>query len=194
MTVTETLDCIELLGSFEPESLQPLHDSLVSCIESICNRMEYMKLVTLKRNKDSPANPDITAGTIATEGSALLMQMEGVDVESVSVWISKTEELIRTIKNNDNREEHQSTTYCKLVADILEDVQQNSRAVRRLLSAIRSNISLSMTDGHSMSFRWSDSQLLQAMERGDWLLMRHVHFATPAVLDRLNSLLEPNGK
>ena len=43
------------------------------------------------------------------------------------------------------------------------------------------------------NFEWVDSIVLKAIIRGDWLLVDNANFANPAVLDRLNSLIEPNG-
>jgi midasin len=43
-------------------------------------------------------------------------------------------------------------------------------------------------------FEWRDGLLIRALERGDWLLVDNVNFCNPAVLDRLNPLLEPGGE
>jgi MoxR-like ATPase len=43
-------------------------------------------------------------------------------------------------------------------------------------------------------FEWRDGLLIRALERGDWLLIDNVNFCNPAVLDRLNPLLEPGGE
>ncbi len=42
-------------------------------------------------------------------------------------------------------------------------------------------------------FEWVDGILIQALERGDWLVLDNANLCSPSVLDRLNSLLEPNG-
>ncbi|GIY66112.1 midasin [Caerostris extrusa] len=42
-------------------------------------------------------------------------------------------------------------------------------------------------------FEWVDSILINAVEKGDWLLIDDANFCSPSVLDRLNSLLEPGG-
>ncbi|GBM39504.1 Midasin [Araneus ventricosus] len=42
-------------------------------------------------------------------------------------------------------------------------------------------------------FEWVDSILIDAAIRGHWLLIDDANFCSPSVLDRLNSLLEPNG-
>ncbi|GFQ86921.1 midasin [Trichonephila clavata] len=42
-------------------------------------------------------------------------------------------------------------------------------------------------------FEWIDSVLVTAVAEGHWLLIDNANFCSPSVLDRLNSLLEPNG-
>ncbi|KXN88102.1 Midasin [Leucoagaricus sp. SymC.cos] len=43
-------------------------------------------------------------------------------------------------------------------------------------------------------FEWVDGPLIQAMRRGEWLLLDGANLCSPSVLDRLNSLCEPNGQ
>lgn len=42
-------------------------------------------------------------------------------------------------------------------------------------------------------FEWVDGPLVRAMTLGHWLVLENVNLASSAVLDRLNSLFEPNG-
>jgi midasin len=42
-------------------------------------------------------------------------------------------------------------------------------------------------------FVWIDGILVDAMEQGKWLVLDNANLCSPSVLDRLNSLLEPNG-
>ena len=42
-------------------------------------------------------------------------------------------------------------------------------------------------------FEWQDGPLIKAMIKGDWIIFSHANLASSAVLDRLNSLFEPNG-
>jgi midasin len=42
-------------------------------------------------------------------------------------------------------------------------------------------------------FEWVDGLLIQSLERGDWLVLDNANLCSSSVLDRLNSLLEPNG-
>jgi midasin len=42
-------------------------------------------------------------------------------------------------------------------------------------------------------FEWVDGVLVDAMRRGEWLLIKHANLCSASVLDRLNSLFEPGG-
>lgn len=43
------------------------------------------------------------------------------------------------------------------------------------------------------TFEWHDSTLVKCIQNGDWVLIKNANFLNPAVLDRLNSLMEPGG-
>lgn len=45
----------------------------------------------------------------------------------------------------------------------------------------------------SVRFEWVDGILVNALKQGRWLVLDNANLCNPAVLDRLNSLLEPNG-
>ena len=42
-------------------------------------------------------------------------------------------------------------------------------------------------------FEWVDGILVKAVKQGRWLVLDNANLCSPAILDRLNSLLEPNG-
>ncbi|KAK4503097.1 hypothetical protein PRZ48_006524 [Zasmidium cellare] len=42
-------------------------------------------------------------------------------------------------------------------------------------------------------FEWIDGPLIEALHQGKWLVLDNANLCSPSVLDRLNSLLEPNG-
>lgn len=50
-----------------------------------------------------------------------------------------------------------------------------------------------ITDFSKPQFRWFDGALVRAVESGHWLVLDNANLCNPSVLDRLNSLLEPNG-
>lgn len=59
--------------------------------------------------------------------------------------------------------------------------------VHRLVDEFRA------TDFSKPRFKWFDGALVQAVEKGYWLVLDNANLCSPSVLDRLNSLLEPNG-
>jgi len=55
---------------------------------------------------------------------------------------------------------------------------------------------LAPLDGHAPTaghFAWVDGPLVRAAQAGHWLLLEHANLCAASVLDRLNSLFEPNG-
>ncbi|CAN3377160.1 hypothetical protein DIURU_003588 [Diutina rugosa] len=46
---------------------------------------------------------------------------------------------------------------------------------------------------NEVRFEWFDGMLVEAVERGHWLVLDNANLCNPSVLDRLNSLLEVNG-
>lgn len=49
------------------------------------------------------------------------------------------------------------------------------------------------TSDNYARFEWVDGILVKALKQGSWLVLDNANLCSPAVLDRLNSLLEPNG-
>ena len=49
------------------------------------------------------------------------------------------------------------------------------------------------TEDSKGRFAWADGMLVKALQEGSWLILDHANLCNPSVLDRLNSLLEPNG-
>ena len=52
---------------------------------------------------------------------------------------------------------------------------------------------ISTSSQSTSSFEWQDGIVLKAMQRGHWLAVSHSNLCPASVLDRLNSLLEPDG-
>ncbi|KAG7665169.1 uncharacterized protein J8A68_001225 [[Candida] subhashii] len=50
-----------------------------------------------------------------------------------------------------------------------------------------------LSEERSARFEWFDGLLVQAVEKGNWLVLDNANLCSPSVLDRLNSLLETNG-
>ncbi|KAI1868220.1 hypothetical protein JX265_007043 [Neoarthrinium moseri] len=75
----------------------------------------------------------------------------------------------------------------KLQAQISSDSQ-----LAKLLD--RSQSLLSRSNGiRDPTFEWLDGIIVQALQKGQWLVLDNANLCNASVLDRLNSLLEPNG-
>ena len=61
-----------------------------------------------------------------------------------------------------------------------------------LLAECQDLAQLSATDNRAR-FEWVDGIIVKALKQGKWLVLDNANLCSPAVLDRLNSLLEPNG-
>ena len=49
------------------------------------------------------------------------------------------------------------------------------------------------SQGSKPRFEWVDGTLIRALQNGQWLILEDANLCSSSVLDRLNSLLEPNG-
>jgi len=65
------------------------------------------------------------------------------------------------------------------------------------LASTTENSGSKSSSNHEMGgsrFVWVDGTLVEAMERGEWVIVEDVNLCAPAVVDRLNPLLERNGE
>ncbi|KAK5359025.1 AAA ATPase midasin [Exophiala xenobiotica] len=70
------------------------------------------------------------------------------------------------------------------LSKLLPDLASSVEALSKLLSS---------PDNLRSRFVWNDGILVDAVEKGCWLVLDNANLCNPSVLDRLNSLLEPNG-
>ena len=54
-------------------------------------------------------------------------------------------------------------------------------------------LALRQTNSEKVGFEWVDSLLVRALKHGKWVILDNANLCNPSVLDRLNSLLEPDG-
>ena len=71
----------------------------------------------------------------------------------------------------------------------LEELDQIVDKLERLSGIVKQESCLNAGG----KFEWVDSLLVKCLQDGSWLLVDQVNFCSPALLDRLNGLLEPNG-
>lgn len=80
----------------------------------------------------------------------------------------------------------QASQYLDLLMNSDAVACDNIRDLQALLETSQQHI-----DG--ARFQWVDGILIRALEQGKWLVLDNANLCSSAVLDRLNSLLEPNG-
>ncbi|KAI1144330.1 midasin [Hypoxylon sp. FL0543] len=82
--------------------------------------------------------------------------------------------------------------------DLLEHIEniQGQISVDTELAATLSNVRTLLQRPISISnprFEWLDGIIVKALQKGHWLVLDNANLCSASVLDRLNSLLEPNG-
>ncbi|RAR03021.1 midasin [Stemphylium lycopersici] len=63
----------------------------------------------------------------------------------------------------------------------------------KLAQSLQNSLQASNEQIDGARFQWVDGILIRALEQGEWLVLDNANLCSSAVLDRLNSLLEPNG-
>lgn len=75
-------------------------------------------------------------------------------------------------------------------ADTTNELQMLQQNLTLLSSIVRNRGTLN-TGGH---FEWVDSKIVRALKVGQYICLEHVNLCSSAILDRLNSVFETNGK
>jgi midasin len=76
---------------------------------------------------------------------------------------------------------------------LLEHVAQADPEASELIGSLLVLLQTSHHHVDGARFQWVDGILIRALEQGKWLVLDNANLCSSAVLDRLNSLLEPNG-
>ncbi|KAK3603576.1 hypothetical protein CHS0354_028005 [Potamilus streckersoni] len=184
LSMNSEMDTIELLGGFEQSDLgrhleELSHDIEGTLIElstqmtqskmSSASLHSVNKLQELWQNYKSTCKKGDQLTTVETL-EVMKKQVESLQAVMDSICI--------LLKDNIFQEERTKS--------IVEDLKNRLRYLsKRVQDAV--------PGGEGGMFEWVDSVLVKALKSGDWLLIDNVNFCSPSVLDRLNSLLEPNG-
>lgn len=87
---------------------------------------------------------------------------------------------------------HQPTLPVKDLIPLLEQASTADEDFVAVLRELQDHLQTPQ-DIDGARFQWVDGILIQALEQGKWLVLDNANLCSSAVLDRLNSLLEPNG-
>ncbi|KAJ8113010.1 hypothetical protein OPT61_g4755 [Boeremia exigua] len=149
-------------------------------------------LVTFSMNADVDAM-DLVGGYEQIDPSRQVHQY----LEQLEAWIRReiavSEQpslpLVQLLEHLHTSRTHLSDGFfCLLKEAVQHDVEASSLADD--LQAVLQSASQQI-DG--ARFQWVDGLLIRALEQGKWLVLDNANLCSSAVLDRLNSLLEPNG-
>ncbi|KAJ8669610.1 hypothetical protein QAD02_000869 [Eretmocerus hayati] len=97
---------------------------------------------------------------------------------AAELFLDKIDGLTNLLKNMKN--------FDSSIIEKLEDIESDLKKLRALVEQDKC-----LNAGGK--FEWVDSVLVKCLQEGTWLLIDQVNLCSPAVLDRLNGLLEPNG-
>ncbi|KAG6332473.1 hypothetical protein ID866_6614 [Astraeus odoratus] len=153
--------------------------------------------------------------TIATDTSDILGGFEQVDhtarVMSIAAKILKlADDSMQSAQGVQYRYRHHNTLQLEMVSplrtresilraasQLLEELlkvaaykSEFDTSLQHLRTSVAMLAQMETTSGH---FEWVDGPLVRAMKQGHWLVLDNANMCNPSVLDRLNSLCEPNG-
>ncbi|XP_076652583.1 midasin [Halictus rubicundus] len=176
IVVNSAMDTTEILGGFE----QTDYDRH---FEELLERTETLLIETLRRR----------------------LRKENLD--QVSHYHALLENIRRFSKDDGKTTETTMSTETKLFLRKAEELSRLVSAMKTLASPRETElheIEKKLTDlsiavekdkclNAGGKFEWVDSVLVKCLQNGTWLLLDQVNLCSPAILDRLNGLLEPNG-
>ncbi|XP_043500763.1 midasin [Polistes fuscatus] len=175
IVVNSAMDTTEILGSFEQidysrhleELLERTEDLLVESLKNKIHNGDLEQLdsyhALLENVKHISDDEGDNVRTMASETKLFLQK------------INKLSKLVLKIK-----------TFEPSYEFILEEIETK-------LKALSTSVEQDKCLNAGGKFEWVDSVLVKCLRDGTWLLIDQVNQCSPAVLDRLNGLLEPNG-
>lgn len=170
------MDTIELLGSYEQKSWEKSLSSLIEKVKYFV--FDLFNTSCERKSYSSWSQVSIKLWTLMYEEQMRGKKMSSQNLlDSFKLISSQLEELVITLK-----------TF------IMSDGQ--SRKLSALEAEYKNLFDSNNTTSpaqNSGNFEWIDSILIKSMKEGSWMLIENANLMNPATLDRLNSLVEPNG-
>ncbi|CAG8546883.1 12320_t:CDS:10, partial [Dentiscutata heterogama] len=173
--MNNSVDTIELLGGFEQFDLSRHRQIVINDLLNLTNEVtKAILLITHIPLSNSDYQPDKVVQT--------LMQLNHV---------------LFTLKNYFKFNMRLDYSIVDSLLSILEQtISSYGLALTVQWNAIFDKVSsLKIKENEPVSglFEWVDGIIIKALQNGHWLLIDNANLCNPSVLDRLNSLLEPNG-
>lgn len=177
MTVNSAMDTTEILGSFEQTDHNRHLDDLYRHVEGAVEKV--LRALRWKRSKralshlgqgSSIKDLEHVHGSWERAKAKFRKCSSGVDS-----FLGKAKALLVYVD--------------KFGPKLFEDHVQVEDKLKGLVSLVNRDQCLNAGG----RFEWVDSLLVKCLREGRWLVIEQVNLCNPAVLDRLNGLLEPNG-
>ncbi|CAG8487914.1 37837_t:CDS:10, partial [Gigaspora margarita] len=173
--MNNSVDTIELLGGFEQFDLSRHRQIVINELLNLTNEVtKTVLLITHIPLSNSDFQPDKIVQT--------LMQLNHV---------------LFTLKNYFKFNMRLDYSIADSLLSILEQtISSYGLALTVQWHSIFDKVtSLKIKENEPVSglFEWVDGIIIKALQNGHWLLIDNANLCNPSVLDRLNSLLEPNG-
>uniref|UniRef100_A0A0K0CYC0 Midasin n=1 Tax=Angiostrongylus cantonensis TaxID=6313 RepID=A0A0K0CYC0_ANGCA len=171
---------------------------------AVCVDMQWMALIIGPRNSGKRSTLQNLADICGVQLQTIVLNSE-TDAQEL---IGSYEQSIDDYVINDAKQKlyeilsaHVEETALKEVRNA-EDLSQLETITEIVLSNIKDNndvvdechLVLARSARSSMRFEWVDSPFVRAYLNGHWLLIEDVNLCSAAVLDRLNSCLENDGR
>ena len=164
------VDAVEILGGFEQMDLRRQYES-IRCIMRSCIS-QILKIAFLDQSMSSQIS------TIVNElhESEHLLQSQTININGLKQSISLANLIFESFSK-----------------DQVEIYKLTNTPIPLEIENLFQNLKIGKDNEFQGRFEWIDGLLLRAVQEGRWLLMDNVNFCPSSVLDRLNSLFEPNG-
>ncbi|KAJ3340670.1 AAA ATPase midasin [Gonapodya sp. JEL0774] len=176
-SMNSSVDTMELLGGFEQVDIARHKQIIVDQIDRIL--------------EDSIASSFVASGVNAVPE---LMNV-------LTKWSKLKGSFRRSSSQNSDSKAQEPSYSVEMVqfVDLLVDLVGSFRlsaSHRQTLESLNKRVSqiadLHKDDSRGV-FEWADGALVQAVEKGEWILLDNANLCSAAVLDRLNPLLEDHG-
>lgn len=203
-SMNTAIDTTEILGSFEQVDINRHKLKFISHLSEVLFELGQL---------DGPSNPDLDRSRqksrkerkdknsmeIESRRSSYKSTQSSPSKNILSELLNEWAHLQQSLRKdtshhsevfrNSKRQLDGFLDQCNLIASQSNHLSQQ---VEQLRLEVQTIIQLSSQPAAGC-FEWVDGMLLEALQKGHWIVFDNVNFCPPTVLDRLNSLFEPNG-
>ncbi|XP_015108995.1 midasin [Diachasma alloeum] len=174
IVVNSAMDTTEILGGFEQTDYNRHLEQLISDAEDLLITSITENVESNRKDifADLHGQLEVVKGLSCDESLPRTMAAE------IDLFLQRIEELLKLTSAMQGLESTRNT-----------DLTEIENKLANLAALVKEDKCLNAGG----KFEWIDSVLVKCLRDGTWLLVDQVNLCSPAVLDRLNGLLEPNG-